>query len=69
MLIYDKADKDIEEVFELLLSRYQTGFEESIKGSDIFFYGCVNFFFYKCHKINLKRGYFFLDIKQASKNR
>ena len=37
MLIYDKADKDIEEMFELLLSRYQTGFEESIKGSDIFF--------------------------------
>ena len=53
IMIYDKADEVIQEVFESLLSRYQTGLEESMKGSDLIF-DCVNLFHYKYHKINLK---------------
>ena len=34
IMIYDKADEAIQELFELLLFRYQTGQEESMKGSD-----------------------------------
>ena len=36
-MIYDKAHEVIQEHFESLLSRYQRGLEESIKGYDFFF--------------------------------
>ena len=34
IMIYDKAYEIIQELFELLLSRYQTGLDKSWKGSD-----------------------------------
>ena len=36
IMIYDKAHEVIQEHFESLLSRYQRGLEESIKGYDFF---------------------------------
>ena len=51
----DKAHEVIEELFQSLLSRYQIGLETSMKGSD-FIFDCVNLSYWKCHKINFKRG-------------
>ena len=51
----DKAHEVIEELFQSLLSRYQIGLETSMKGSD-FIFDCVNLPYWKCHKINFKRG-------------
>ena len=55
MITYDYADEIVEEVFESLLSRHQIGLETSMKGSNFIFDG-VNVLFYKCHKIDFKRG-------------
>ena len=40
MIYDDKSDEVIEELFELLFNRYQTGLETSMKGSD-FIFDCV----------------------------
>ena len=47
-LISDKVDEIMQEIFQVLLSRYQIGLETSIKGSN-FIFDCVYFLFYKCH--------------------
>ena len=60
IVIYDKADEVIQELFESLLYRYQTGLEKLMKGSD-FIFDCVNFLHYKCHEIILKRGGSYID--------
>lgn len=41
ILIFDEADEVIEELFELLLLKYQTGLAELMKLSD-FIFDCVN---------------------------
>ena len=51
-MINDKADEVIELLFQLLLSRYQTGLETSMKGSE-FAIDCVQLLYYEFHKINL----------------
>ena len=51
-MIYDNADKVIEELLELILNRYQNGLETSMKGSD-FIFDCVHLLYYKCHKIEI----------------
>ena len=43
--INDKADEVIQELFESILSRYQTGLEESMKESD-FVFDYIDFLFY-----------------------
>ena len=55
IMIYDGADEVIEEPFQLLLSRYQIGLETSIVGSN-FIFDFFHLLYYKCHKINFKRG-------------
>ena len=53
--INDNTDEVIEEIFQLLLSRYQIGLETSTKGSD-FLFDCVHLLYYKCHKRNSSCG-------------
>ena len=73
-MINDTADKAIEVLFEPLRSRYQIGLEQSIKGSDFVDFDCVDLLHYKCHKINLNRGWtymnspFWIKNKKATKN-
>ena len=55
MMINDKADELIEELFESFLNRYQIGLQTSMRVSDLIF-DCVHLFYYKCHKINFKLG-------------
>ena len=58
-MINDKTNVVIEELSQLLLSRYQFGLETSIEGSD-FVFDSVHLFYCKCHKIhsNLNRHRF-----------
>ena len=50
IMIYDKADGVIEELYESLPSRYQIGLETSMKCSESIF-DCVHSLYCKCDKI------------------
>ena len=52
---YNDANEVVNEFFESLRSRYQGNLELSIRGSD-FIFDSVQLLYYKCHKINFKRG-------------
>ena len=52
---YDNANEVVNELFESLLSRCQISLVISMSGSD-FIFDSVQLLFYKCHKINVKRG-------------
>ena len=54
IMINDKADKIIRELFDSLKNRYQNNLE-SMKGSE-FIFDCIHLLYYKCHKINLNCG-------------
>ena len=60
MMINDKEDEVIEELFQSLLSRCQIELETSIKDSD-FLFDCLHLLYYKCHKTNFKRGGSYID--------
>ena len=49
VMIYDKADKVIKELFMSVLKVYQIVLETSMKGSD-FIFDCVHTVYYKYHK-------------------
>ena len=55
-----KQMKLIENLFELLLNRYQNNLERSIKVSD-FFFDYIHLLNYNCHKINPNRGGSYID--------
>ena len=48
VMIFDKADDVIEEIFEPSFSIYQIGLELSMKGSH-FVFDCGNVLYYKCN--------------------
>ena len=60
IIINHKADEVVEELFELLLNRYQINFQESMKGSE-FVFNYVSLLYYKCHKINPHCGGLYVD--------
>ena len=60
IMINDKADEVIEELFKSLLNRYQSNLEKLMKGS-AFVLDYVRLLYYKCHKINLSRGGSYID--------
>ena len=51
-MINNDANEVIEEIFQLILSRYQIRLETSIRSCD-FIFDCVHLLYYKCDKINL----------------
>ena len=67
-MIYNITDEVTQELSESLLSRYQTGLEQSMKGSD-FIFDCVNLFHYTCHKLNLKHCGSYIDSPDWTKNK
>ena len=52
---YNDANQVIDELFESLRSRYPGNLETSMRGSDYIF-DSVQLMYYKCHKVNFKRG-------------
>ena len=52
---YDNANKVVDELSEPLLSLYQIGLKTSTSRSD-FIFDSVQMLYYKCYKINVKRG-------------
>ena len=55
VMTYDNPNEVIKEIFESPFSRYQIGLETSMTGNGFIFDG-VSLLYYKCHKINFKRG-------------
>ena len=49
VMMNDKADEVIDKLFQSLLSRYQTGSETFMEGSD-FLFDCAHLLYYKCYK-------------------
>ena len=52
---YSDANEVIDELFELLRSRYQGNLETPMRGSD-FIFDSVQFMYYKRHKLSFRRG-------------
>ena len=63
---YDNANEVVSELFESLLSRYQTGLETSMRGG-YFIFDSVQLFYYKCHKLSFKRGGSYIDSPEWMK--
>ena len=62
-------DSDVvEELFKSTLERYQTGLQESTRGSE-FVFDCVNEIHYKFHKVDLNRGRPYIDSPRWLKNK
>ena len=53
VMAHDNPDEIIEDLFDLLLCRYQINLETQMRGSD-FTFDCVNLLYHKCQKINFK---------------
>ena len=53
---YNAANQVVDELFELLRSRYQENLEASMRGSD-FLFESVQVMYYKCHKVNSSGSY------------
>ena len=68
IMINDKADEAIENLFQKRLFRYQTGLKTSVKVSD-FVFDCAHLLYYKCHKINPNRGGSYIDSLDWIKNK
>ena len=66
--IYNEADELIEELFELLLNRYQNNLEESMRGSESVF-DYIHLLYYKCHKISPNCGGSYIDSPDWIKNK
>ena len=60
IIIYDKADEVIKEIFESLLSRYQIGLETLMKLIE-FFLDYVYLLYCKYHQANLNPGRSYID--------
>ena len=57
---YDNVNEVVNELFQSLLSRYQIDLETSMRGND-FIFDLIQLLYYKCHKINFKRGGSYID--------
>ena len=57
---YSDVNEVIDELFESLCWRYQGNLETSMKGSD-FIFDSVQLMYYKCRKVNFKRGGSYID--------
>ena len=68
IMINDKTDAFIEELFDSVIKKYQIGLEKSVRGSD-FIFVCVHLLCYKYHKINKSCGVSYIDSPDWIKNK
>ena len=64
----DNAHEVVKEIFESLLSTYQTDLERSMKESD-FIFDSIQMLYYKCHKINFKHGGSYRESPDSTGNK
>ena len=57
---YNDASKVVDEIFDLLRSRFQENWEKSMRVSD-FIFDSVQLIYYKCHKVNFRRYCSYID--------
>ena len=57
---YNDANKVVDELFDSLISIYQGNLETSM-GKSEFIFDSVEFMYYKCHKVNFRRGGLYID--------
>ena len=57
---YSEVNEVVNKIFRSLRSKYQESLETSMKGSN-FVFDLVQLMYYKCHKVNFKRGGSYLD--------
>ena len=55
IMINNKEDEFIDDLFQSLLSLYQIRLKTSMRGCD-FIFNCVHLLYYKCHKIYFKQS-------------
>ena len=67
VMINDKANKVIKELFDSLKNRFQNNLE-SMKGGD-FVFDYVHLLYYKCHKRNSSNGVSYTDPPDWKKNK
>ena len=65
---FDNANEVVTELFESLLSRYQTDLKKSMRGSD-FFFDSVQLLYSKCHQISFKCGGSYIDFTDWTKRK
>ena len=65
---YKDVNKVVNDIFESLCSKYQNNLETSMRGSN-FIFDSVQLTYYKCHKINFKRGGSYIDSPDWIKNK
>ena len=65
---YNDVNKVVDEFFESLCSAYQENLETSMRWSD-FIFDSLQLLYYKCHKINFKRGGSWIDSPDWIKNK
>ena len=65
---YSDAIEVVDKMFVLLGSKYQVNLETSMRGKD-FIFDTVQLMYYKCHKVNFKRGGSYIDSPDWIKNK
>ena len=68
IIIRNKTDEIIEELFKYFLQKYQDGLEKSMRGSE-FVFDAVDSLYYKLHKISLNRGGSYIDSPKWLQNK
>ena len=68
IMIGDDNDDIIEELFKLILQKYEDNLQNKMRGSDFEFNG-VNFLYYDFNKISLNRGRSYIDSPKWLKNK
>ena len=65
---YNDVNEVADELFESLRGRYQENLETSMIGSDCIF-DSVQLMYYKCHKVNFRRGGSYIDSPDCIEKR
>ena len=60
IMFFDDSDDIIEQLFRLLVQKYEENVQNKMRGSDFEFDG-VNFLYYDFNKISLNRGGSYID--------
>ena len=68
IMIGDDNDDIIEELFKLILQKYEDNLQNKMRGSDFEFNG-VNFLYYDFNKISLNRSRSYIDSPKWLKNK